>query len=211
MKVKRREDLSRVPRVPRDERGATLILALIFIVSIGLIVGALSDWAMNDLNNSVKFKSASSLDYATTGVVELGIQNIRYTPLYSDAQGTSPTCDNTVTNAPCQGYCWKPSSGFVSMLSNLNGFNVAVWCSTVEQLNSPITRTVTFIACKTTLTSGSSSAAVQAAAGSCALSPLLEAQVQYDDYPPGGSAPLTATCTTTCGQSAATSLWKWLG
>lgn len=174
-----------------------MILALIFIVSIGLIVGALSDWAMNDINNSTKFKSASELDYTASSTVEVAIQSIQHYPVYTE------------TASPNIGYCWAPTSGYVSQQS-LNGYKVAVWCTTVQVLKSQETRTVTFYACRSTLKSNSSSATVQAAGVACGAHPLLLAQVVYDDYAPG-QPPLTQTCTTSCGESATPVEWQWAG
>jgi hypothetical protein len=181
----------------RSDSGSVLILAIVYITVISLIVGALASWAMNDLNNTTHFQSASSLDYAATNVTEVAIQSIRYTPLISQ------------TNSPNLGYCWTPQSGYVSQLSNMNGFTVAVWCSTVQSLASAQTRVVTFYTCQSSLNASSSSSDVLAAAIACQANPLLTAKVAFDDYPPGGSAPLTVTCTTYCGQGATTLKWTW--
>jgi hypothetical protein len=54
----------------RSESGSVLILAIVYITAISLIVGALADWAMNDLNSTTHFRSASSLGYAATNVTE---------------------------------------------------------------------------------------------------------------------------------------------
>lgn len=181
-----------------SEVGAVIILALVYIVSISLVVGALADWAMNDLNNTTKFQSVSSLDYAVTSAVQVAVQSIRYTPLISQT---------TVL-----GECWVPAGGsFVSQLT-VNNDTVAVWCTTVQHLASAQTRTVTFYACKSTLTSGSSSGAVSAAGTTCAgpNGDLLTAVVTYDDYPPGGGPPLSVTCSSgQCGQGATTDQWTW--
>jgi len=191
-------------RPVRDEKGAILILALVYIVSIGLIVGALADWATNDLGNTARFNSASALNYAVSSVTEVAIQSIRYTPLLAanQPQGT-PTGF---------GECWTPV--FPSLVSEIvvNNDNVSVWCSTVEELNTSTTRTVTFYACPTTLTgtNANSSTLVNAAEASCALKPTLTAVVVFDDYPPGGSTPLKVQCTTFCGVGAITEQWTWL-
>src|SRR5579863_3558571 len=122
---------ARLSASERSESGSVLVLALVYIISISLIVGALADWAMNDLNNTTQFQSASSLDYAATSATQVAIQSIRYTPLYAQ------------TKNPLLGYCWTPSSGtYLSQLSNFNGYNVSVWCSTVENLNNANTRVV---------------------------------------------------------------------
>jgi hypothetical protein len=179
---------------------SVLILAMVFLLSISLIVGALANWAMNDLNNTTKFNSANSLNYAATSATQVAIQSIRYTPLMPQTQ--SPTI----------GSCWTPQTGYVSQLSNFDGYTVAVWCSTVQTLSSARTRVVTLIACTSTLNPNnttSSLSTVQAAASACQASPLLTARVAFDDYPSAGGAPLTQTCTTWCGQGATTELWTW--
>jgi hypothetical protein len=164
-------------------------------------VGALADWAMNDLNNTTKFQSASSLDYAVTSAVQVAIQSIRYTPLMSQ------------TASPAIGECWVPPSGLlVSQVSTVNNETVAVWCTTVQNLASAATRVVTFYACESSLSSSSTSTQVSQAATSCAgpKGDLLTAVVTFDDYPPGGSSPLSTTCTAgQCGQGATTNQWVW--
>lgn len=176
-----------------------MILAMIYIVAISLVVGALASWAMNDLNNTTKFQSASSLDYAVSSAVQVAIQSIRYTPLMGQ------------TASPQLGECWTPASGYVSQLA-VNNDTVAVWCMTVQNLASAATRVVTFYACTSTLTSSSTSSAVSAAGAACAgpQGDLLTAVVTFDDYPPGGGPPLSTTCSAgQCGQGATTDQWTW--
>jgi hypothetical protein len=184
----------------QNESGSVLILAMAFLLAISLIVGALANWAMNDLNNTTKFNTSSSLNYAATSATQVAIQSIRYSPLVPQTQ------------SPALNFCWNPQSGYVSQLSNFDGFTVAVWCSTVQTLSSARTRVVTLIACTSTLNANniiSSLSTVQAAASACQASPLLTARVAFDDYPSAGGAPLSLTCTTWCGQGATTELWVW--
>jgi hypothetical protein len=178
-----------------------LILALVYIISISLIVGALADWAMNDLNNTTRFQSTSSLDYAASSATQVAIQSIRYTPLYSQTQN------------PLLGYCWAPPSGtYVSQLNNFNGFNVTVWCSTVENLASSNTRTVSFYTCKSPTTAPTNSAQALADGEACYTQPLLYAQVAFDDYLPGATT-LGTTCAGPgyCGFGATELQWSWSG
>jgi hypothetical protein len=188
-------------RRARDERGSSLILALIYIVSVSLIVGALADWTMNDLNNTRTFQSASSLEYAATSATQVAIQSIRYTPLYSE------TASNI---APGIGYCWTPASGsYLSQLNNFNGFNVTVWCSTVENLASANTRKVSFYACKTPSPAPTNITTADADGLLCSETPLLYAQVAYDDYLPGATT-LSSTCVNpNCGYGATELQWTW--
>ena len=65
----------------RDETGGTLILALVYIIIVGMVVGALGGWIANDLNNSGRFSAAGSEQSAARSVTEVAMQSIRYTPL----------------------------------------------------------------------------------------------------------------------------------
>ena len=61
----------------RCESGASLILAIVFIVVVSILMGAVSSMAMNDLNNTTQFNSATTLDYTATSVANLAIQSVR--------------------------------------------------------------------------------------------------------------------------------------
>lgn len=184
----------------QSEAGASLILALIFILAISLLVGSLASWIMNDLNNTTKFNNSSSLDYALTGTMEVAIQSIRYTPLLQ----VTPQQKVSTPLGPC----WTP--GTVSELTGaneINGIPVAVWCSTYPNFSTAQTRTVTFYACE-------ENAANNLTAAQCSASPNLEAVVAFDDYPGTGGAYSPTTClggTSYCGFSATTEKWTWSG
>src|SRR5580698_2582055 len=103
----------------RSERGSSLILALVYIVSVSLIVGALADWAMNDLSNTTHFQNASSLDNAVSGATEIAIQSMRYYPQYP------------ATASPLVANCWTPSGTLASDVL-INNDLVGVRCDTQE-------------------------------------------------------------------------------
>jgi hypothetical protein len=173
-------------------------------VSVSLIVGALADWAMNDLTNTAHFQNASSADNAISGATEIAIQSMRYYPQYPATQ--SPTVAN----------CWTPPSGTYASDVTINTDLVAVWCTTVENLKSPNTRVVTFWACRVTAANVASSSAATTAMGNCQSGllpgPLLKAVVTFDDYPSGGGGLLTQTCSGgpgVCGFAATTNQWTW--
>lgn len=196
-----------------SQSGSVLILALVYIISISLVVGALADWAMNDLNNTTHFKSASSLDYAATGAMNVAISSIRYTPLLPN----TPT-----RNVPtATSYCWTPNTSApasdptgVSQVT-INSVTVAVWCSTVPTPAHNPSRVVTFYACQSSLTSTSSTATVNAAMTACASTPLLTAVVQFNDYPQSGGPSTNNSCSASpatlpfCGEGAQTNEWVW--
>jgi len=185
----------------RDERGSSLILALVYIVSVSLIVGALADWAMNDLNNTTHFQTATSVDNAVSGATEVAIQSIRYYP-----QSGASTSN-----------CWTPPGGTNDASDvPINGDLVAVWCSTSLNLQSPKTRIVTFTACPVTTSEVNSVSAATIAMGLCLAGslpgPSLKAMVTFDDYPSGGGGLLNSVCTGGpgyCGFAATTTQWTW--
>lgn len=98
----------------RDERGASLILALIFIVVVAVLVGAVSSMAINDLNNTTQFNSATSLDYSASGVASLAIQSVRYTPTPNGVLGA----------------CWNEAGG--TSEETFNNITVAIWCQSAS-------------------------------------------------------------------------------
>ncbi len=186
----------------RGESGAALVLALLFLVVIGLIVGGLSSWTANSLTNSLHFQTDRSAQYALSSTSQVAIQNIRYTPLLGS---------NQTLNASPPSYCWGPTpapgTGTVSELTVLND-QVAVWCSTVWNPTSSSTRVVTVSACLTSVVatppSGSPLASVQAAATQCAASPGLQTNVTFDDYSAANPSVNPGVCISppngTCGQ-----------
>ena len=166
------------------------MLALLFLVAISLVLTAMASWATNDLNNSSRFGSARSLQFAANSATELALQSIRYTPLLSPGQ--------TLNTSP-PSYCW--GSGPTSELtgsSSVDGVGVEVWCSTVWTPASADTRVVTFSTCL---------AGVSASA--CALNPVLQSVVAFDDYPPGVSTPNNGVCAVYCGTGLTIESWLW--
>lgn len=183
-----RDGAHRRPPHARDDRGAVLILAMVFLLlSVG-VVAALSNTAMNDLTNSQNFAKVRSTQYAASSVTEQALQSIRYTPLLAAGE---------TLNASPPSYCW--GNGPTSTLSNIDGVSgMTAWCSTAWSPTSALTRTVTISTCL----SGVS-------APSCALNPLLQAVVTFDDYPPGISGPTSAHCVVYCGTSLTITSWLW--
>ena len=74
----------------RGEGGAVLVLALVFLTTASVIVGALSAWTVNDLTNIKSFTSARSLQNAVRNATDVAIQSIRYTTLLSTSQNAEP-------------------------------------------------------------------------------------------------------------------------
>jgi Tfp pilus assembly protein PilV len=177
------------PRAPRNrdrsEQGASLIIALIFIVVIAVIVGAISSMAINDLGNTTHFNAATATDNAASNVANLAIQSVRYVP-----QAT-----NNVA-----GPCWGTGTSQQTFVNDDNA-TVDIWCTTAPHDGSSQTRVVTMWA---------GTPANCSTAASCKANPLLTVVEAYDDYTASG----TDTCPTnpsneTCGLGATTLVWTW--
>ena len=189
----KRRDRREVTRRGLDERGAILILALIFVVAVGLVATALATWATNDLNNSKVFTGVEALRTDATGMMKISEQYVRYNPLISTSQSANSPSPVTA--------CWGGT--VVADLPSIDSHQVAVWCSTVWNPGSANTRTVTFYACS-----------YQVPASIC-TSPggaLLTQVVTYDDYQYQSgvtNAPIEALCTITCGSGMTVNSSTW--
>jgi hypothetical protein len=179
----------------RGESGAVLILALVFLVIVGSLVGSLSTWATNDLNNTQKFATSRTLQYATSSAMETAIGNIRYSPLFASQMPAVMTPPTTTSTSPS--FCWGSSAP--STLS-IDSVNVEVWCSTAYTPTSAATRAVTLSACPVTPTM---------TGPSCAANPTLQAVVTFGDYPAGSNPPITYECIAYCGSSMTVNSWNW--
>jgi len=202
-------------RKPGDEAGAILILALVYIVSVSLIVLALATWATNDLRNTTNFASISSIQNAASGATKVAIESVRVNPVPSDPSFSMTGQLAATSPAPCWGSGTVDSSlSFKSGKSTNPAINVAVWCSTTENLTSEQTRIVTFSACQ--LTPALAALSYSAGGLQCAANPLLQAVVAFDDYPPQGAVPFTQQCNISqdglsCGQGMTLEDWSLNG
>jgi hypothetical protein len=181
-------------RDERDETGATLILALIFLVVVSVIVGALASWVGNDLNNTSKFTSAQSFETAANDATEVAVQSVRY---YNIAQPASVFSQSVNASPPTP--CWTVSPALSQPVLPTGLPSMNVWCSTLWSPYSPATRTVTFSTCPTSVSS----------AATCALDPALQAVVVFDDYSYPLGVATSKTCMTTgnCGEGMNVQNW----
>lgn len=183
-----------------SEKGAVLILAMVFLVAVSVIVGGLTEWTSNDLMNSAVFKQTQTVNSDATNAVNLAIQSIRYTPLlYTSANNT--LTDQTLNASP-PSYCWGSGPS--------QDFNMNVYCTTVWNPTMANTRQVTVTACPQTQTLPTTgTASWTAAQSSCPQSPFLQAIVTFDDYPSGVSAPNNDQCVVYCGSTLTINSWNF--
>ena len=174
----------------RDESGAVLVLALIFLVAVSLIVTALLTFVGTSLKSTGAFSTERNLEFATTDAVNLAIANTRY------------SFDANLLDAPAPQSCLSPAYPVTG-----GATSVAVYCSMTWQPydTNGYTRTITYSACLSTV-----------AAVACAAQPLLQAVVAFDDNPPNTLAPSTnpQPCTPissngSCGENMTQLSWQW--
>lgn len=186
----------------RDESGAVLILALVFLVAVSVIVGALTEWTTNDLKNSANFAATETVNASASNAVNLAVQNIRYHPLlYTSVNNTTTAL---TLNASPPSYCWGSGPSQYIDPSSVAPQNMNVYCTTVWNPTSANTRQVTVTACPTVW-----AASWTAGQSSCPQAPLLQAIVTFDDYPSGVSAPSNVQCVVYCGSAMTINDWNW--
>jgi hypothetical protein len=66
-----------------DEAGAALVLALVFMVSVGLLIGVLVNLVETNLLATSSLSEQRALEQAADGALEIAVQTVRYNP---------PTC-----------------------------------------------------------------------------------------------------------------------
>ena len=175
--------------VARGESGASLILALVFLIVVSLIVISIAGLTAADLRLTSSFGAAQSMTAAADGATSVAVQQARYV---FDASTLN-------TPAPCDA---------ASPTQNFNAQTVQSWCDTQWSPQSAATRTVIVSTCPSTVTAGVA----------CEASPLLQAIVVFDDYPASSSyascSPIVAGVTPTfqnktCGSQMVLQSWAF--
>ena len=169
-------------RTRHDESGATLILALVFLVVVSLIGVSIANWVGSDLVNVLNFRAARAVQGTANSAAELAVQSLRYNFSAATLNASPPVP------------CWTTSPSPSQL--NLNGQSVSAWCSTRWQPLSTSTRIVTITACPSSFS-----------AVSCANQPLLLGVVSFDDYSSSSSAIGAVQCTTLCGTEMTVDSW----
>ncbi len=111
----------------RGEEGAALIIALVFILTMGLLAGVLVGLADTNLLATSNLEAQRVGQYAADGALEVAVQTVRYGSNCGTTSGLSVTI---------------PTSGSTQDLT--------VWCTSAALVGA---RQVTFWACPTSTSS----------------------------------------------------------
>jgi hypothetical protein len=149
----------------RDESGAVLVLALIFMVVTALLITGLTAWVGNDINNVGTLESGRSALYSSDSAIQVAVANTRYAYPSSTAPRFCP-------NSPSQPTT-NPFTIPINPFTHRQPIAVSVWC--VESTNCPIS------AC-TRIETLSAYPQSQCTATSCAGNPYVQSEVVFDDY-----------------------------
>ena len=172
--------LTTTRRRHRGEEGATLVLALVFMIIIALVLVAAISFSGNGLLNTTNLLQQESLEYRSSGAVQVAIQTVRYTD--TAFSPTNPTS------------CFGSAASSTVQIGTASPQNPAVYvtCSSVPisklPANTGVTREINFYAC------GSS--------GCSSTNYTVWATVDFQD----GST-CSATLLGACGQTESIKSW----
>jgi hypothetical protein len=76
----------------RDERGASLVLAIVFMVVIGAVSGAVLSMLTSGLSNRVALDGARDREYAADGAIQAAVAQIRAIPASQTYAGPGLPC-----------------------------------------------------------------------------------------------------------------------
>jgi len=152
-------------RRPRDEEGATLVLALVFMIIIALVLVPLVTLSGNGLQNTSNLLQEQSLEYRSNGAVEVAIQTVRYTDAiygggscFSGGSATVQIGQAGPNNPPVYVDCWSVSpppsdtgasrevNVYACGSTNCKASNYTVW-ATVDFQDGPTCSPVSIGAC----------------------------------------------------------------
>ena len=179
----------------RDDRGASLVLALAVLFATSLVAITLVGWIGNALGDTLKLTGASQMEYATGAAVQTEIQTLRYEytgPTYTTG-GTTPygTSPFPLSSSPVN--CTPGTSSGVT----INSQKVKVWCTGVWQYGSAATRTVTLSSCDSGV-----------GGTGCVAAPFLQVTVSFNDYSLADQDNCRGSASqTTCGTAMTITTW----
>jgi hypothetical protein len=175
-----------------DERGAALILAIVFLFAFGMLFTALGGFATNSLHNTTNFRTQRTTLTNAETMATASMQYLR------SSYGSSDAFYSQTPQYPCPG----TSSNIPSSDPRISGNDpVQLTCvATVNTvLNSSSSRVVDFYAC-----SGVSGASCVNAKAPVLL---LHAEVIYDDYSTSGDRSCNSSTSTSCGTGMTITTW----
>jgi hypothetical protein len=163
------------------EDGVIMILALAFLVSVSLTIGALLSLTNVNLVNTRGLQQTRGAEYAADAAVENAIQELRY---------QAPTNPITCPNFPTAGTSMLVN-GVNTYYVTINNENITVKC-TMGIPPQFFGRIVQFSACRVT------------ASANCQANAIIQATVVFNDVQPGCQTSPPSSCAGFWGQGGVT-------
>jgi hypothetical protein len=189
-------------RARRDERGSSLLLAVIFVFVIGVILVALGGLAAGAFRTTTNLRTQRTSSEDAETAVMVAAQLLRYSPCAgTPGQGTcTPIPSSYSSSSPS---CLPPGALVPSSDPGVSATDpINVFCAETANPLSPDTRVVDFYACPY----------VPSAANCTGSSVVLHAEVVYDDLNAEGVSQCyfvsnTNFATSSCGGSMEIDTW----
>jgi Tfp pilus assembly protein PilX len=182
------------PRSPRDEGGAVLILALVFVIIVTFSVFGLITFGGVGIKNTTGLSGQRSLEYAADGATTAAIAAVRYSPYsFNFAQLNSSQPTNCLPDGATFSSAINSPDAAAPM--SINGVSMAVDCIAGPSAPWPVTRVVTFYSCLQ---------------GPCTASnAVVAATVDFEDVSSTGSSQCSISLNvfSTCGTGEVITNW----
>jgi hypothetical protein len=199
--------MSAISGPDRQEQGSALILALAFMVAIGLVILSLATFAssamLNTSNSHAQRTALNDAEAATVTAMQYLRTNFVSISMYNGGQLPNGQTTQTCLPGAAGG---ESASVLPSSDPRRAGQGNSVYLACVANYNvgSPATRVVDFYACQPGTSANYYS--VCTAPGSSKV--ILHAQVTYDDYPASGPIDCGPNSgQTTCGTGMTVNAW----
>lgn len=164
-----------------DERGASLILAIVFVFAVGLALVAIGDFATGALRSTSELQSLRSNEANAEAATTVAFRYVQTTYTASIYDGTSP---------------------IPSCLPSGTSLADVVYCTQSSTPPTGFDRVVDFYACS------SSTSASNCAPGKSGL--FLHAQVAYSDHNFAAQKSCSSSTQVTCGAGIVIEKWDVL-
>jgi hypothetical protein len=180
-----------LPDRSEDDRGAALLMALAFMVALGIVISAVATFATGAFTTSINLGQQRSLEANAESAATIAIANERY------------QFDHGIPLAGGKPYNCMPGTNQIYPATTGTAGRMTVFCDIVAQSQgSANSRELEFTACPV-------SSSATSPPSSCSQVELY-ALVTYDDVPPNASGSADtcgATTPNTCGIAMTVLTW----
>jgi len=111
----------RAPRDVRSERGNSLLLAMLFVISIAFIGGVSMEYAFSTIRDNVNTRDAQAARYGAAGAVDLMVAAMRNSLSWGRDGQSCPSVSLTLSDGRTATATCAPVTGSGELLAEGNG------------------------------------------------------------------------------------------